>query len=53
MMFAMPPVLTIQNLGKCYRVQAGKGPRTAHRYHTLREDLMDWLKAPIGWFRGG
>jgi lipopolysaccharide transport system ATP-binding protein len=49
----MAPVLTIQNLGKCYRVQAGKGPRTAYGYRTLRDDLMAWLKAPLGWFRNG
>jgi lipopolysaccharide transport system ATP-binding protein len=49
----MTPVLTIQNLGKCYRVQASSGPRTAYGYRTLREDLMDSLKAPLRWFRSG
>jgi lipopolysaccharide transport system ATP-binding protein len=48
----MTPVLTIQNLGKCYRVQASSGPRTAYGYRTLREDVMDSLKAPLRWFRG-
>jgi lipopolysaccharide transport system ATP-binding protein len=46
----MTPVLTIHNLGKCYRVQASKGPRSAYGYRTLRDDLMDWLKAPLRWF---
>jgi len=53
MIFVMTPVLHIQNLGKCYRVQASKGPRTAYGYRTLRDDLMDWLKAPLRWFRPG
>src|ERR1019366_2970847 len=48
----MTPVLTIQNLGKCYRVQASSGPRTAYGYRTLREDVMDSLKALLRWFRG-
>ena len=53
MIFVMTPVLHIQNLGKCYRVQASKGPRTAYGYRTLRDDLMDWLKAPLRWFWPG
>ena len=47
----MTTVLTIQNLAKCYRVQASTGPRAAHGYRTLREDLMDWMKAPLRWLR--
>jgi lipopolysaccharide transport system ATP-binding protein len=49
----MNTVLTIQNLGKCYRVQANQGPRSAYGYHTLRDEVMDWLKAPLRWFRNG
>jgi lipopolysaccharide transport system ATP-binding protein len=48
----MTPVLTIQDLGKCYRVQATSGTGTAYGYRTLREDVMDSLKAPLRWFRG-
>ena len=49
----MTSVLTIQNLAKCYRVQASTGPRIAYGYRTLREDLMDWMKAPLRWLRKG
>ncbi len=46
----MTPVLTIQNLAKCYRVQSSGKSRSAYGYRTLREDLTDWL---AGWFRRG
>ena len=48
----MTSVLTIDNLGKSYRVQASKGPRTAYGYRTLREEVMDWFKMPLRWFQG-
>ena len=43
-------ILSIDNLGKCYRVQASAGPRAAYGYRTLRDDLADWA---TGWFRRG
>jgi lipopolysaccharide transport system ATP-binding protein len=48
----MTAVLTIDHLSKCYRVFASGKAKTAHRYRTLREDLMDWLHKPLGWLRG-
>jgi lipopolysaccharide transport system ATP-binding protein len=49
----MTAVLTIENLAKCYRVQASTLPRTAYGYRTLREDVMDWIRAPLRWFGNG
>jgi hypothetical protein len=46
----MTAVLTIQNLGKCFRVQTSGGARSAYGYRTLRDDLSDWAKS---WFRRG
>jgi lipopolysaccharide transport system ATP-binding protein len=43
-------VLTLHNLGKCYRVQTTGKAKTAYGYRTLREDLMAWL---TGWLRRG
>lgn len=45
-------VLSIHNLGKCYRVQAtsGDGAAAAYGYRTLRDDLANWCKS---WFRRG
>jgi lipopolysaccharide transport system ATP-binding protein len=45
------PVLDIQNLGKCYRVQTASGPSSAYGYRTLRDDIVDWVKAPMRWLR--
>ena len=47
------PVLSVEHLGKCYRVEASSGPRSAYGYRTLRDDVMDWVKTPLTWFRGG
>jgi len=47
------PVLSIQNLGKCYRVQTTSGPNSAYGYRTLRDDIVDGIKAPLRWFKGG
>ncbi|MBI2805105.1 MAG: ABC transporter ATP-binding protein [Planctomycetes bacterium] len=44
-------VLTVENLGKSYRMMANAGPRTHFGYRTLRDDVMAWLKAPLRWFR--
>ncbi len=49
----MNPVLSIDNLAKSYRVTAGAGPRAHFGYRTLRDEVMDWLKAPLCWFREG
>jgi lipopolysaccharide transport system ATP-binding protein len=43
-------VLTIQNLAKCYRVQATGKTKSAYGYRTLRDDLTDWVKTPLRWF---
>ncbi len=43
-------VLTIHNLAKCYRVQATGKTKSAYGYRTLRDDLVDWAKAPLRWF---
>ena len=47
----MTTVLTIQNLAKCYRVQASRSATAAYGYRTLRDDLTDWVKTPIRWLR--
>ena len=47
----MTSVLSIQNLAKCYRVQSSGGAKSAYGYRTLRDDMMDWAKAPLRWFR--
>jgi lipopolysaccharide transport system ATP-binding protein len=47
------PVLSIHNLGKCYRVQSNRGPSAHYGYRTLRDDLMGWMKAPLHWFKNG
>ncbi|MBI1832065.1 MAG: ABC transporter ATP-binding protein [Planctomycetes bacterium] len=48
----MGPVLTVQNLAKCYFVQATGKSKSAYGYRTLREDVMEWLSAPFGWLTG-
>jgi lipopolysaccharide transport system ATP-binding protein len=46
-------VLSIHNLAKVYRVHSSTGPRSAYGYRTLRDDVMDWVKTPLRWMRGG
>jgi lipopolysaccharide transport system ATP-binding protein len=44
-------VLSIQNLAKCYKVQTTGKSKSAYGYRTLRDDVMDWVKAPARWLR--
>src|SRR5260370_37332878 len=44
----MPPAVLVEDVGKRYRIDAG-GPRG---YRSLREDLMDLVRAPLRRLRG-
>jgi lipopolysaccharide transport system ATP-binding protein len=46
-------MLAIENLGKRYRVHAAAGPRAAHGYRSLREEMMGWIKSPFRWLANG
>jgi lipopolysaccharide transport system ATP-binding protein len=46
----MPPAVLVEGLGKRYRIDAAR-PRGPYR--SLREDLMDLVRAPLRRLRGG
>src|SRR5437879_813515 len=46
----MAPVIRCERISKCFRV-AGPGPRMARNYRALREELTNWAKAPLRWWR--
>jgi lipopolysaccharide transport system ATP-binding protein len=48
---SMPPMVSVRNLAKCYRVQPMQGPQAAYGYRTLRDDIMSMLKSPLRLFR--
>jgi lipopolysaccharide transport system ATP-binding protein len=46
----MLPIINCHGVGKCYRV-SHNGPRGAFRYRALREEIGQWAKAPLRWWR--
>jgi lipopolysaccharide transport system ATP-binding protein len=38
----METVIRVENLGKAYQIT-----RTAHRYRTIQEDVIDWVRRPL------
>src|SRR6185437_14275704 len=48
----MPPVLRVEQLGKCYRLNHAR-PRGGYGYRSLREDVMSVLRSPLRRFTGG
>jgi lipopolysaccharide transport system ATP-binding protein len=45
------PIIRCRGVGKCYRVSQG-GQRGAFRYRALRDELVEWSKGPLRWWRG-
>jgi lipopolysaccharide transport system ATP-binding protein len=47
----MKPVIRCDKIGKCYRVaQASSG--APYGYRALRDEMMDWARAPLRWWQG-
>jgi lipopolysaccharide transport system ATP-binding protein len=47
----MSPVILCSKIGKCYRVASQGGP-TRYQYRALRDEMMEWARAPIRWWKG-
>jgi lipopolysaccharide transport system ATP-binding protein len=47
----MNPVIRCDQIGKCYRVTHEGSPGN-WQYRALRDDLMQWVKAPVRWWKG-
>ena len=45
----MTAIIRCNKIGKCYRVAANGG---AYRYRALRDEMMDWARAPLRWWKG-
>jgi lipopolysaccharide transport system ATP-binding protein len=47
----MTPIIRCNKIGKSYQI-ASQGGAARYQYHALRDEMMDWARAPLRWWKG-